>query len=83
MKAESIFALIGGLAIGTVIGMLTAPDKGSETRQKIVDTLRDKGIYMDRERLDDFIAKVKAKILSGKKTIDEAIDDAVAEENLA
>lgn len=28
----------GGLALGTIIGLLIAPDKGSKTRQKIADT---------------------------------------------
>ncbi|MBR1631315.1 MAG: YtxH domain-containing protein [Paludibacteraceae bacterium] len=83
MKTENFIALIGGLAAGIAIGFLFAPDKGSETRQKIVDNLRKRGIYMDRERLDEFVNKVKTRFLNGKRTIEEAIDDIVSEEHLA
>lgn len=35
MKSESLFALIAGAAAGAVLGILFAPDKGEETREKI------------------------------------------------
>jgi len=35
MKAESLFALIAGAAAGVTLGILFAPDKGEETREKI------------------------------------------------
>jgi len=35
MKSESLFALIAGAATGVVLGILFAPDKGEETREKI------------------------------------------------
>lgn len=35
MKGESLFALLTGAAVGAAIGILFAPDKGSETRKKI------------------------------------------------
>lgn len=46
---KPLFALLGGLALGALIGILMAPDKGSETRKKasdkgkkIIDDLREK-----------------------------------------
>lgn len=36
-KGSLVLALLGGVAIGALLGILFAPDKGSETRKKIVD----------------------------------------------
>jgi gas vesicle protein len=37
MKNKSLFLLLGGMAVGALIGILLAPDKGSATRQKLAD----------------------------------------------
>ncbi|MFM2136349.1 MAG: hypothetical protein RL021_1749 [Bacteroidota bacterium] len=38
-----LLALLGGVAIGAVLGILLAPDKGTETRKKIVDEAKKAG----------------------------------------
>ena len=35
MKERSFFSLLTGLAAGVALGLLLAPDKGSETRRKV------------------------------------------------
>ena len=35
MKAKSFFSLLTGLAAGAALGLLLAPEKGSETRKKV------------------------------------------------
>lgn len=42
MKGLGIF--LGGLAIGTVAGLLMAPEKGAATRERIKECLRKRGI---------------------------------------
>jgi gas vesicle protein len=42
MKNSNLAAgILGGLAVGTILGILFAPAKGSETRKKIVDKSTD------------------------------------------
>lgn len=41
MKSESLFALIAGAAAGVTIGLLFAPEKGEETREKIKEAARE------------------------------------------
>ena len=35
-----LLALLGGTVIGAAIGLIFAPEKGEETRKKVVDTAR-------------------------------------------
>jgi gas vesicle protein len=53
-----LIAVGAGLAAGVVLGILFAPDKGTETRKKISDAARD---YSDRLKTmkDSITGKVK------------------------
>jgi len=59
-------AFIGGAAIGAACGLLLAPEKGEETRRRIMregnriadrvnETLRKKGIKLSREEMADMV----------------------------
>lgn len=41
MKGDSLFAFIAGAAAGLTLGLLFAPEKGEETRRKLMETVGD------------------------------------------
>ena len=63
MKGLNILAaFIGGAAIGAALGILFAPEKGEDTRQKIKDILREKGIHLNRSEMDELVDKIAAEV---------------------
>lgn len=85
MKANGFFAFLGGVAAGVLAGILLAPDKGSNTRQKIVDLLEKKGLIISKDELDAFVAKVKSKLHCGytDEDVESAVNDVISEDKEA
>ena len=73
-----LLGIVGAAAAGVVIGLLIAPDKGSETRQKIKKTA---GEWADnlshlwakgKGAAEDAVEEVKSKVRSAKSAADSA-----------
>ena len=63
MKGLNILAaFIGGAAIGAALGILFAPEKGEDTRKKIKDILREKGINLNRSEMDELVDNIAAEV---------------------
>ncbi len=55
-------AFLGGAAIGAAMGVLFAPEKGEDTRSKIAEILRKKGIRLNRDEIEDLVDEIAAEI---------------------
>ena len=63
MKALSIVAaVLGGVTLGAAAGILFAPEKGEDTRRKIAEVLRKKGIRLNRAEMDDLVDQIAAEV---------------------
>ena len=64
MKGLSILAaFLGGAVVGAAAGILFAPESGEEdTRSKIADALRKRGIKLSRTDMENLVDEIAAEV---------------------
>lgn len=70
-----VLGVVGGVAAGALLGVLFAPDKGSKTRKKILDTGKD---YVDdwKDKLDGLLHSATNKYENFVADAKDAANDA-------
>ena len=63
MKGLNVLAaFLGGAAVGEALGILCAPEKRENTRQKIAEILRKKGIKLNRSEMETLVDEIAAEM---------------------
>ena len=80
-NTKVVVALLAGLAAGAALGILFAPEKGTETRDKLTDSLKKLGDSIKEtaaNEIDNLVGlkdKVVDNIKSKIKSVDEEYQD--------
>ena len=73
-NSDVVVGILGGLAVGAILGVLFAPDKGSNTRRKIAE----KGTNLKdnlKGNFNDFVASIEDQYSNFTSNAEDVIEE--------
>ena len=73
-KSDVVVGILGGLAVGAILGILFAPDKGSNTRRKIAEKGTDLKDNI-KGNFNDFVASIEDQYSNFTSNAEDVIEE--------
>lgn len=73
-KSDVVVGILGGLAVGAILGVLFAPDKGSNTRRKIAEKGTDLKDNL-KGNFNDFVASIEDQYSNFTSNAEDVIEE--------
>ena len=67
VDSKLLLGLAVGAAVGAALGVLFAPEKGEDTRKRICQLLREKGIKLNHHEMDELVDQITSELSSDKE----------------
>ena len=73
-NTDVVVGILGGLAVGAILGVLFAPDKGSNTRRKIAEKGTDLKDNL-KGNFNDFVASIEDQYSNFTSNAEDVIEE--------
>ena len=73
-NSDVVVGVLGGLAVGAILGVLFAPDKGSNTRRKIAEKGTDLKDNL-KGNFNDFVASIEDQYSNFTSNAEDVIEE--------
>ena len=73
-NSDVVVGILGGLAVGAILGILFAPDKGSNTRRKIAEKGTDLKDNL-KGNFNDFVASIEDQYSNFTSNAEDVIEE--------